>query len=588
MKADFMDVPYSFRGIVLACTLILPVVSFAAEDLVTPEVIRQQQRLEELLRAMPDNDVRLQAGQDQVPAQQSLAVNETPCFPIAQVSLLLENAKPQDQANDFLFALQAVKSGPQSILGRCIGTQGIRNIATAVQNQLIAKGYITSQATIKPQDLNTGHLVISVVLGRVHELLRTTDTSPRVQLYGALPVERGQILNLRDIEQGLENFRQLSGVNVDIQIMPASGQTLSQQDSVDSVNALNGYSDLVVRWQQRRRFTGQIALDDAGSESTGKYQATVGLGIENPLQINDVLNLNFSHSLDHVSDGNNKSYYAAYQVPYQNWLFSSFYSQYRYEQKIAGLNQPIIYSGISEQLNFGANRLISRGQNYKTHVRYKFYQKQVKSFIDDLEVGVQRRQTAGWQLGLNHRQFIGNSTLNLGLDYQKGTGAFQAMQAPEELFGEGESRPTIWSADIDFNLPFQWFKQALQYRLTWRGQWSPGALVPQDRFSIGGRYSVRGFNGEYTLAGDQGHLIQNELALGAVIPNSQLYLGVDQGWVNGPNTRYIAGKKLTGAVLGIRSYYHGVSLDAFAGRGLSAPPGIDKDLTGGFSLSFNY
>lgn len=585
MKLQFNDTSYALGLVGLVCGFALPIVGQAAEDLITPEVIRQEQRLEELQRSLPDNDVRLQVSKDQPALKQSLVVDETPCFPIYTVALALENASSSEQSSDFLFALKDIKYGSQSILGHCVGTQGVRNIATAVQNQLIAKGYITTQAMIKPQDLNTGHLVISLYLGRVNQLLRTANTSPRVQLYSALPIEPDQILNLRDIEQGLENFRQLSGVNVDIQIKPATAQTIRQGNPI---NALEGYSDLVVSWEQRRRITGQIAVDDAGSESTGKYQANVGLGIENPLQINDVLNLNISHSLDHISEGNNKSYYAAYQVPYRQWLFSTFYSQYRYEQKIAGLNSPIIYSGISEQLNFGANRLISRGQNYKTHVQYRFYQKQVKSFIDDLEVGVQRRQTAGWQIGLNHRQFIGNSTLNLGMDYQKGTGAFQAMQAPEELFGEGKSRPTIWSADLNFNTPFQLFNQPLQYRLTWRGQWSPSALVPQDRFSIGGRYSVRGFNGEYTLAGDQGHLIQNEIAWGSWVPNSQLYFGVDQGWVNGPNTRFIAGKKLAGAVLGIRSYYQGLSLDAFAGRGFSAPRGIDKDLTGGFSLSFNY
>lgn len=92
-----------------------------------------------------------------------------------------------------------------------------------------------------------------------------------------------------------------------------------------------------------------------------------------------------------------------------------------------------------------------------------------------------------------------------------------------------------------------------QYRLNWRGQYAPKILVPNDRFYIGGRYSVRGFDGELMLSGDNGQYVQQEISLNAPIPNTQFYMAVDQGWVNGRNS--IPGQRyLLGSVLGLRTY----------------------------------
>ncbi len=41
----------------------------------------------------------------------------------------------------------------------------------------------------------------------------------------------------------------------------------------------------------------------------------------------------------------------------------------------------------------------------------------------------------------------------------------------------------------------------------------PYPLITQDRFSIGGRYTVRGFDGETTLIGERGWLLRNDLGL---------------------------------------------------------------------------
>ena len=65
------------------------------------------------------------------------------------------------------------------------------------------------------------------------------------------------------------------------------------------------------------------------------------------------------------------------------------------------------------------------------------------------------RRTGGWELGLNHREYLGASTLDMNLAYRRGTGAFRAMPAPEEDFGEGTSRMQVITADAQWLIPFQ-------------------------------------------------------------------------------------------------------------------------------------
>ena len=572
----------SYRYFLIAITLIASPFAYSADQpsvsqVTDAEIIRQQQRIEDQLRSVAANDVRLDAVVKKI--KTDIYVEEAPCFPINAIDLKIENKKDELES-DFLFALKDIKYGRQAVLGKCLGTISIRNVAEKIQNELIAKGYITTLVDIKNQDLNAGKLIVSVYLGRVNNLLKTTDSSQHAQLYNALPIRKGNVLNLRQIEQGLENFRRLSGIDVDIQIVPATGGAADEM--------LDGYSDLLVKWQQDSWFNASFSVDDSGSESSGKYLGSFATIIENPFLLNDVLNAGISYSLKERKQNNNRNYYTGYKLPYGNWLLSGFYSNYHYEQTIAGFNGPIIYSGTSKNFNIDISRLLSRGQSYKTYVHYKFYGKETRTFIDDLEIMVQRRKTAGWQAGLNHRQFLGNATLDVGVDYQRGTGAMHALKAPEAVLGQGKSRPMIWSADVNFVQPFQFAKQPLQYRLNWRGQRTPSVLSPQDRFSIGGRYSVRGFDGEYSLAGDNGHLLQQELGWSGVIPNSQLYTGLDQGWISGPSAKNNAGQYLSGMVLGLRTYYKGVALDAFAGHGIQAPRGFEKGFNSGFSLSWSY
>jgi len=510
-----------------------------------------------------------------------LPLGESPCFNIYQVNLQL----PDESAlkRQFATILGPIKYGQGSILGKCIGQQGLNYALRNVQNELIEQGFITTQASLLAQDLTSGTLEISITPGRLDNVWRGEDGHPKVNVSNALVLDKGDVINLRDIETSLENFR-----------LPQSHSTTI--DIIPSINAANneqyGSSDLVVTQKRANRIQWQLGIDDSGNKDTGQYQGTVSATIDRPLASNDVLNLSYTHTIDPWNNvdsaSNNESIYANYRYPYKNWQLQLTHSDYGFDQTLAGLNEDIIYKGRSDNSAIDVQRIIHRDSKSKTFATVGGYHGNSKNFFDDIEIEVQRRRFAGWKAGVTHQRQTSLGEFNASMQYQRGTGAFSAIAAPESFISEAESQPSILEAQLNLRSPFYISDVSYQYNLQWRGQYSPDVLIPQDRFSIGGRYTLKGSSEEQSLSGEKGMLLQQEIARILPLPNQMTlmpYVTVDQGWVDGDSTQFLAGKYLLSSSLGARLYASNISIDGFVGRSLQAPDSFDKDTVGGFRVT---
>ncbi|WP_332835537.1 ShlB/FhaC/HecB family hemolysin secretion/activation protein [Herbaspirillum huttiense] len=150
-----------------------------------------------------------------------------------------------------------------------------------------------------------------------------------------------------------------------------------------------------------------------------------------------------------------------------------------------------------------------------------------RNFIDDTEVGPQRHRTSAWEAGVNHREFIGDATVDANLVYRRALD--KQGREPESTadLPQLATRYGLFVADATINAPFQIAGQRLRYNGSVRTQWNRGALPPQDQFSIGGRYTVRGFDGELTLQAERGWFLRNELALGLGESGQEVFAGID-------------------------------------------------------------
>jgi hemolysin activation/secretion protein len=576
-------------------------------DTNTQEQIRQQERLRQLRQQQelkPDaRDAGEQLKQSTPVVTNAIPDNEMPCFMMTNIVLV------GDSADKFQFALNEVLSSkPTSqadiqtkpILGRCLGVVGINAVMARVQNAIIAKGFVTTRVLAAPQDLKTGVLQLTIVPGRVNAVRFTSDSSKRAHAWNAVPINTSDMLNLRDIEQALENFKRVPTAEADIQIEPASA---ASENPVNSNANQPGLSDVVIKYQQRFPFRISLSLDDGGSDTTGKYQGGATLSGDNLLTLNDLFYVNYNHDLGGGDDGKrgNDGYSAHYSIPWDYWQLSFTTSSNDFYQSVAGINQNFIFSGTSQNAEFKLNRLVYRNSINKTNVSVKGFLRKSNNFIDDTEIEVQRRRTAGWELGLNQTWYVGKAVLDYNLAYRRGTGAESSLKAPEEPFDEGTSRMQLLLGDLSLTVPFEitapWSKdgrrQSMQYSANLRGQANYTPLTPQDRFSIGNRYTVRGFDGQQTLVADHGWLIRNELMLPLGASGQSLYWGLDYGEVGGQSSDLLIGKYLAGTVVGLRggsaNRFGSLNYDVFLGKPINKPKGFDThESTAGFNVSYSY
>ena len=520
---------------------------------------------------LPQRDVRIDAPQA-APALR-LPQDEKPCFAIREIRL-----QGQD-AQRFAWVLNELggPDGQDGPLQRCLGAEGVGVVTQRAQSALVARGFVTSRVLIETQDLAQGQLVLTAIPGRIRQIRFEDPQQLRTPSWkSALPARPGDVLNLRDIEQGLENLKRVPTAEADMDIMPAEHP---------------GESDLVIRWSPRLPVRLNLSVDDSGARSTGRYQSSATLSLDSPFGLNDLFYVGAQGDLGGGEPGargtNGLSLH--YSLPWGNNLLAIDLSKSRYFQSVAGLAQDYTYRGNSASQSLTLSRLLYRDAVHKSTLQLQAFARQSRNFIDDTEIEVQRRQVGGWQLGVEHRAFLGEGTLDLGLNYRRGTGAFGSLAAPEERFGEGTSRFALVQADVRWQQPFHLGTQAWRYSGQWRGQANRTPLSPQERFAIGGRNTVRGFDGESNLSAERGWSLRNELSTPLGESGQSVFVGLDHGEVGGPSADFLIGKRLTGAVLGLRGGMGPMQYEVFAGWPLRKPEGFrTAHMTVGFWLAASF
>ena len=460
-----------------------------------------------------------------------------------------------------------------------VTVSNITNIRNAFQRKLLDKGYVTSQVYIPEQNLNAGTLQFMVMPGRVEDI-QYSDSSAHGPWRTAFPVRPGDILNIRDVEQGLEQMKRVSSQSVTMKLLPGTSV---------------GTSIIELSIKQDKPVHGSISFDNSGLESTGVYQGSFTSSFDQVFRANDTFTMSLSGDLS--GSGSIKGTRAAslnYVIPHGKDTFSLSFSKSRYHQTIQSNPYDFIYSGKSTTMKAKWNHVWSRTQREKRAFDISISTRHNHRFINDMEIPVQALRTTSMEFGVSNRKYIGNATLYTRLGFQWGIGALGAQ--PEHkasvAMGGPTSRYHMWLVDVDYRKPFIMGHRPASFTSSFHGQWVQGGkrVYSVDTINIGNRYSVYGFDGEYTLMGDSGWYIRNEVS--SVIPrlNTEVYFGLDVGAVYGKSTESLVGKSIAGTALGVRgNYASGLMIDAFVSTPLYKPQGYHtKKFYSGFTIGYRF
>ena len=455
----------------------------------------------------------------------------------------------------------------------------ITNIRNDFQRKLLDKGFVTSQVYIPEQNLNTGTLQFMVMPGRVEDI-RYSDSSTHGPWRTAFPVRPGDILNIRAVEQGFEQMKRVSSQSVTMKLLPGTSV---------------GTSIIELSIKQDKPVHGSISFDNTGLESTGVYQGSFTSSFDQVFRANDTFTMSLSGDLS--GSGSKKGTRAAslnYVIPHGKDTFSLSFSKSRYHQTIQSNPYDFTYSGKSTTMKAKWNHVWSRTQREKRAFDISISTRHNHRFVNDMEIPVQALRTTSMEFGVSNRKYIGNATLYSRLGFQWGIGALGAQ--PEHkasvAMGGPTSRYHMWLVDVDYRKPFIMGHRPASFTSSFHGQWVQGGkrLYSVDTINIGNRYSIYGFDGEYTLMGDSGWYVRNEVS--SVIPrlNTEVYLGLDVGAVYGKSTEALVGRTITGTALGVRgNYASGLLFDAFVSTPLYKPQGYHtKKFYSGFTVGYRF
>ncbi|MGU7776362.1 ShlB/FhaC/HecB family hemolysin secretion/activation protein [Burkholderia sp. MR1-5-21] len=555
----------------------------AAAARANAEQDRQVQQQHEVQQR--DMTVHAQSVRSEVPnaeAYPSLPV-EQPCFRIDRYTLdvpdslpaatksLGASALPMDR---FAFAREWLGH----YAGQCVGKQGIDVLVKGLSQVILSRGYVTTRVLVPEQDLSSGVLKLTLIPGVIRRV-SFSDEKLRGTWKTAFPAGNGDLLNLRDLEQGLEQMKRVSSQDVSMQIVPAD---------------MPGESDVVLDVKRAKPWTVVASIDNSGTRATGRLQGNLSLGIDNPLGLNDIFNIGVSQDLEFGDKRlGSHGWNGFYSVPWGYWTATLSAYTNTYYQQIAGVNQTFVASGNSKTVDFKMNRELLRSQNDVFGAQFRLSRRFGQSFIENTEIPQQRRNNTFVEIGLTDRHYFGGAQFDGTLAYRQGVGAFGARD--DVLAAEGGPTYRYKMAVLDANLsvPFAIAKQPFRYVGTFHSQYTGNTLYYIDDLTIGSRYTVRGFDGETMLAAARGFYWRNELQMPIGQTGQAIYAGLDYGRVWGAQPVALVGTQLAGAVIGVKggvgTRFGSYAYDLFAGTPVYKPSGFQTvRVTFGFQLTAQF
>ena len=473
--------------------------------------------------------------------------------------------------NEFTFLRKTIKP----FVNRKLTVEDVNRLSTSLNTALIEHGYVTSRIGIPSQSLASGNLQFNLQLGRVESVLYKTYAQP-LTWQNAFPIREGDILNIRNIEQGIEQMKRIGSQNVSVELEPGTKPLAT---------------NIVLETTKKPPIHGMISIDDSGLKDTGKLQWTAAIGVDRVFNANDSLNLSINR--DAAQDGERKgsrNHTISYSIPRGKDTFSISYSDMKYHQTINSMATPFISSSHAKTVRGSWNHVFHRDRTTKRSWDIIISKRNAKNYINDVEVAVQRANTASLEVGISERRYIKQNTLYSRVAIKQGVGWFGSQ--PEYGNGAPSTRFTQLLVDVDYQIPRIWGHRPASITSSFHGQWTLGdkRLFSRDMISLGNRYTVQGFDGKNTLMAESGWYMRNEVASYILKWKSSVYANIDFGAVYGPSTEVLTGKFIAGTSLGIRGQFKsGLFYDVFVGAPLYKPSGYKTDsLTAGFQAGVRF
>ncbi|MGP6418352.1 ShlB/FhaC/HecB family hemolysin secretion/activation protein [Pseudomonas putida] len=562
--------PYSLRVVSRRRSTLCPLLSafvlsvcassIQAADPVAPgqEVLRQQQQQQRDLQQlqMEQRKRQLERGAfGPAPATPALPQTVAPderCWPLSGTRIGGVTLIDSDKLNARI----------KPLLAPCMGVGQINHLLATITASYVEKGYIASRPYLLSAPAAGQSLDIMIDEGYI-ESIELADQSLPVSLGGAFPHMLGQPLNLRDLEQGLDQLNRLRSIDLTADIAPGSQP---------------GASRIILRSRTagQSRWALGLGMDNLGSASTGRDRDTVSLSFDSPLQLNDLLSLSASDTLNQ-GDRYSRNASLYYAIPYGYWTYSAFASHAEYRAPFKLPSATLYSTGITDQLSLRADRVLWRDQSRQLSANLQLAHKDVDSYLENVRLGIQSPTLTVAEAGLN-LFWLDRAVWNLDFTYSQGLRWLGAdddanhavSDLPKAQFRKYRAGLSQWRNG-------QFGAQAWQWQSQLNLQYSPDPLPAIEQLLGTDDSAVRGYRVS-SASGSSGAIWRNTLRLPLrsdwpvqITPR----VGLDNGWLKADHGA--PGQRLSGASVGLNLGWKNLQVDVDYQRALNTPNGLQHE-----------
>lgn len=562
--------PYSLRAVFrrrsTGCPLLSAIVlsvcasSIQAADPVAPgqEVLRQQQQQQRDLQQLQLEQRKRQLERGAfgpapvTPAMPQTVTPDERCWPLSGTRI----------GGVTLFDSDKLNARIKPLLAPCMGVGQINHLLATITAIYVEQGYIASRPYLLSAPAAGQSLDIMVDEGYI-ESIELADQSLPVSLGGAFPHMLGQPLNLRDLEQGLDQLNRLRSIDLTADIAPGSQP---------------GASRIILRSRTsgQSRWALGLGMDNLGSASTGRDRNSVSLSFDSPLQLNDLLSLSASDTLNQ-GDRYSRNASLYYAIPYGYWTYSAFASHAEYRAPFKLPSTTLYSTGITDQLSLRADRVLWRDQSRQLSANLQLAHKDVDSYLENVRLGIQSPTLTVAEAGLN-LFWLDRAVWNLDFTYSQGLRWLGAdddanhavSNLPKAQFRKYRAGLTQWRNG-------QFGAQAWQWQSQLNLQYSPDPLPAIEQLLGTDDSAVRGYRVS-SASGASGAIWRNTLRLPLrsdwplqITPR----VGLDNGWLKADHGA--PGQRLSGASVGLNLGWKNLQVDVDYQRALNTPSGLQHE-----------
>lgn len=416
------------------------------------------------------------------PGYRGPVAGETPCW--SGLRLVLDAATPGDSAA-FAWLLQDLGEFESA----CLGAASLQALRHTLDSRLLARGFATSRVEVPPQNLKSGQLQLRLHVGRVGDIVeRRADGSLLPVPPGVLPLQPGAILNLRALEQGIENLASLPSRRAQFAIEPGTAPDTSQ---------------VVVAHAGGRSWRAWLDADNAGAADYGRWQLRAGGAVEIYALGAGVVSLNHQRTRKQADAEQQLSSLGAQWAWGWHQLSASLQSA-QHVRPIQGATSRYRESGSDRTAQLGWQWTAWRSAQQRWSLGLSVQSRRASTSVAGIELLLQRRRTTEAEASVEGQWRAGPQTASVQWSQRR------TLRNDSQVEGAPPppSKPRHHAAAVQLTTAFA---NGVQHSAALYAQAVRQATAGPDLKAVGGAGTVRGYELREQAVAEQALWLRQDL-----------------------------------------------------------------------------